>query len=645
LRTTLKRGLGRVDGNGNGRVVLPPGPVTPVTRYRQPPPPRRGVWATIRVLLGWGFAAILMVIGGLAGGYYLFLHREVAKLQAHTPGFKLAARKLDIVLPGQPTTALVIGYDHRLGADAGPGQTSRSDTVMLLRADPATDSLSLLSFPRDLVVNRICPGHVTVQDRINAAFAVCGPRGTLETVKQLTGLPINYLITVNFHGFKDIVSRVGGVWLDIDRRYYNKNVGTAETDYAGIDLHPGYQELNGAQALDYVRYRHTDSDIYRTARQQLFLTALKQQVRRTFSAFNIPGLIDAIVSNVEVAEGGSKSISLNTIKSYALFAYGLPSGHIFRTQIQGLQPYGPSGAELITDPSNIQKAVEDFVTPDVQAPTQATAAALGVKPKPTTAPPASDTTVLVLNGNGVGGSASRLGGLLHDRQYSVVVPPNGLPANAPTFDYFHSKVYYPAGHPRYKAAARSIANLIGEADVVRLPRSISNYGAMVTVIVGSTFHGSVAPAPVDQTPQHVPPAVAPASSQVFELAKEAQRHLSFRVEVPHLIESTSQPDYEEPARVYSIGNSRALRLVFRTGQSEYWGVQETNWNNPPILTGPNLARRLGGRWFKLYYSGSHLHMVALQQNGATYWVENTLLDSLSNETMLAIAKSLRTYGH
>ena len=102
----------------------------------------------------------------------------------------------------------------------------------------------------------------------------------------------------------------------------------------------------------------------------------------------------------------------------------------------------------------------------------------------------------------------------------------------------------------------------------------------------------------------------------------------------------------EPNRVYWIGGKyRAVRFVFRTGQSEYWGIQETNWDNAPALEGANLTRRLGGRTFRLYYSGSHLHMVALTQNGATYWVVNTLLDALTNETMLAVAKGLRTFGH
>jgi LCP family protein required for cell wall assembly len=643
LRTTLKRGLGQTgaNGNGNGRAIFPPGTITPMSRYRQPPPERR---SRVRQILGWGFVSILMLIGGIAGGSYLFFHHEVSNVQAHTAAVKIAAKKLDVPLPGQPTVALVIGYDHRLGKDAVAGQESRSDTVMLIRADPETKSLSLLSFPRDLVVDRVCPGHVTVQDRINSAYALCGPKGTLETVKKLTGLPINYLISVDFHGFKDIVNRVGGVWMDIDRRYYNKNVGTAGTNYADIDLHPGYQRLNGEQALAYVRYRHVDSDVYRTARQQLFLAALKQQVRKTFSPFGLPGLIDTVTKNVEVGAGGG-TIQGRTILSYALFAYGLPSGHIFRTSLTGLQPYGFENAELITAPENIQKAVQDFTNPDVHASSKATASALGVKPKKAEAPPPAKTTLLVLNGNGVTGSASSLGYRLGQRGYDVVVPPNGLPANAPTFDYFHSKVYYAPKDLRAKAAARVLANLIGEADVQKLPRTLKGYGAMLTVVVGSTFHGAIAPSPVDATPRHVAAAVAPASETVLALAKDAQRRLPFKVEVPRVLERTSVADYQEPNRVYWIGpKHRAVRFVFRTGQNEYWGIEETDWDGANALSGPNLERTIGGRRYELHYSGSHLHMVVLRQNGATYWVVNTLLDSLSNETMLAIAKGLRTYG-
>src|SRR5207248_9892794 len=125
--------------------------------------------------------------------------------------------------PGHAAIALILGYDHRAGE--AKGTPSRSDTVMLLRADPQTKSISMLSFPRDLVVDVYCPPGKTpvVRDRINSAYARCGAKGTLETVKKLTGLPVNYLITVNFRGFKQVVNTLGGVYVYVDRRYFNNN--------------------------------------------------------------------------------------------------------------------------------------------------------------------------------------------------------------------------------------------------------------------------------------------------------------------------------------------------------------------------------------------------------------------------------------
>jgi polyisoprenyl-teichoic acid--peptidoglycan teichoic acid transferase len=112
-----------------------------------------------------------------------------------------------------------------------------------------------------------------------------------------------------------------------------------------------------------------------------------------------------------------------------------------------------------------------------------------------------------------------------------------------------------------------------------------------------------------------------------------------------VLERSSYPDSccgDVPARLYWIvKGKKAIRLVFRTGANEYWGIEETNWTDAPILGDRSFRHDIGGREWDLYYSGSHLHMAVLRGNGATYWVVNTLLDSLSNETMLAIAKGLK----
>ena len=92
--------------------------------------------------------------------------------------------------------------------------------------------------------------------------------------------------------------------MDIDRRYYNVNTGTAATNYANINLQPGYQRLTGEQALDFVRFRHTDYDYHRLARQQEFVRALKQQFAQNFNPLNLPSIVKTITTNVEVGRQG-----------------------------------------------------------------------------------------------------------------------------------------------------------------------------------------------------------------------------------------------------------------------------------------------------------------------------------------------------
>src|SRR5437764_8221170 len=192
MRTTLKRGIGRGAGvDGNGRAVLPPATTTPMTLYQQPERRRRTGLQLVGPILLWLLIAVLVVAAGLLGGAYLYFHEQVKAVQAHTPDVIRAEKGLDIPQAGKPATALIVGYDHRAGPESG--LPSRSDTIMLVRADPVDKTVSLMSLPRDLLVPIHCPGQLATTDRINSAYQPCGTRGTLETVKALIGLPVNHL--------------------------------------------------------------------------------------------------------------------------------------------------------------------------------------------------------------------------------------------------------------------------------------------------------------------------------------------------------------------------------------------------------------------------------------------------------------------
>ena len=181
---------------------------------------------------------------------------------------------LDDVAGGDPQTILILGSDRRW-VDRHVKEAARSDTILLIRLDPSKSATALLSIPRDLVVD--IPGHG--RDKINAAYSLGGPKLTVETIRSLFHFPINHVVNVNFGGFRDAVDKLGCVYVDIDRRYFNDNNPPAGGggNYATIDIQPGYQKLCGSDALDYVRFRHLDTDFVRAARQQDFLRQAKDQ--------------------------------------------------------------------------------------------------------------------------------------------------------------------------------------------------------------------------------------------------------------------------------------------------------------------------------------------------------------------------------
>ncbi len=179
---------------------------------------------------------------------------------------------LEDVLSGGPQTILLLGSDKRFAdtVDMPP----RSDTIIVAHLDPDRGATAIMSLPRDLQVQ--IPGYRGMR-KINEAFELGGAALSVETVTLLLGIPINHVINVNFGGFRRAVNRLGCVYAEVDRRYFNDNTRPGPR-YATIDLRPGYQRLCGSDALDFVRFRHEDSDFVRAARQQEFLRQAKGQI-------------------------------------------------------------------------------------------------------------------------------------------------------------------------------------------------------------------------------------------------------------------------------------------------------------------------------------------------------------------------------
>jgi polyisoprenyl-teichoic acid--peptidoglycan teichoic acid transferase len=180
---------------------------------------------------------------------------------------------------GGPQTLLLIGSDKRAKGAIDASSPPRSDTMLLVRLDPNQPDTTMLSVPRDLKVMLHPDNAPPSIQKINASYSIGGAKLVVKTVKQVLGVSINHVVDINFAGFKALVNYLGCVYTQVDRRYFHSNVGLPAADtYDEINIQPGYQKLCGDDALHYVRYRHGDTDLVRSSRQQDFLRSIKNQI-------------------------------------------------------------------------------------------------------------------------------------------------------------------------------------------------------------------------------------------------------------------------------------------------------------------------------------------------------------------------------
>ncbi len=324
-----------------------------VRSAREPLVPRIAKWTILVLVVAVAFAA---------GATVVWLQRITAQVARNNPQEVQAVRpQLTRAPPGRPVNVLILGSDRRAG---DPGIGARSDTLLLVRLDPRTGSISMLSVPRDLRVT--IPGRGI--NKINAAYAFGGAKLSLQVVRRLLGIPINDFIDINFDGFEQVVNRLGGAYVMIDHGYHNN---TAVTDYASINLQPGYQLLRGSQALSWVRYRHDRSgDFTRIVRQQIFLREMKRELTGSAKLSSLPRFLkvmDAISHNVT-----SDISSLGKLYRMFRLALQLKTSRFYQTHIEGSTPTIGGISYVVANRREVQAAVHQFLHP-VAAPRQAAA--------------------------------------------------------------------------------------------------------------------------------------------------------------------------------------------------------------------------------------------------------------------------------
>lgn len=264
---------------------------------------------------------------------------------------------------GDPQTILLIGSDHRFGDDR---RNARSDTMILVRMDPDANATTVLSIPRDLKVDYTLRGVLQTGRKINETYTYGGEALTAKVIKRLLGIPINHIVNVNFRGFRAAVDAIDCVYADVDKRYYHSNLGLpASQHYAEIDVSAGYQRLCGQKALDYVRFRHADSDFVRAARQQDFLRQVKSQYGID-EFIGDPHKVTSEVGKYMRTDAALQSKEeLLRLVNLAAYSAGNP---IREVHFPAVYDNSAAGSYVVADEATLRQVRRDFLAPGAREP-------------------------------------------------------------------------------------------------------------------------------------------------------------------------------------------------------------------------------------------------------------------------------------
>jgi LCP family protein required for cell wall assembly len=457
-------------------------------------------------------------------------------------GIALPHANVTLPNPGDPQTILIIGSDHRIGE---PFNAANTDTMMLVRLNPNSSTINVLSIPRDLEVQ--IPGFGTA--KINSAYSDGGPNLMIKTIRQnvFPDLRVNHIIDINFGGFEALVNAIGCVYTDVDHRYYNN---TAVTGYSSINIQPGYQKLCGPDALAFVRFRHTDSDLVRSARQQDFIRWAKDQYGAGALIANRDKLLKIFGAHTETDHNLHTVDGLINLFNLVAFSAGHTIKQIKFPAYE--QPCGGTGAGGAVTPCYLTS------TPSAEA------AVFQTLMRATTAAAAAKTATKRSHLGPVKATTSGLTADVSDgKAQASAVRRSGMP------------VYY----PRLIAANSSYCSAVTGNCPVEVPSTGSYPRAY-------TMH--------DQ---------------------QRGRHPAYR-----------------------------MTLVLNPALGQYYGVQGTTWQNPPMLNTPTQTRMVGGKKLLLFANGGKLTNVAWRTPQGVYWISNTLTSDIPNSQMVAMAASLSRAG-
>ncbi|MDP4085848.1 MAG: LCP family protein [Bacillota bacterium] len=263
---------------------------------------------------------------GYAGyvGYHAYQAVNKSYQQIKGRGDKSALRKSPVYVSSDPFSVLILGIENY--ASGKKGDPGRTDTMMVATFNPKEQTMKLVSIPRDSRVR--IPGWR--KDKINAAYGHGGKELSIKTVENLLDIPIDYYVTVNFDGFKNIVNILGGV--DVNVPF---NFNDIDPQWHRYYFYKGPQHLSGNAALVYARMRYKDprGDFGRNTRQREIVSAVIGKLSSPSAILKIGDIADQLGNNIETNMKISDAIAFR--QKYTDFN----SSKIQQLQIKGSDLY------------------------------------------------------------------------------------------------------------------------------------------------------------------------------------------------------------------------------------------------------------------------------------------------------------------
>jgi len=373
----------------------------------------------------------------------------------------------------QPLNIALIGSDTRSGdgnsgahlGNANQFGGGRSDTVILLHISGDRKSAIGVSIPRDTMITlpqcknkgKSVGGY---EARFNVAYEIGGPGCTIKALEQISGLPINNFLEVDFGGFKNIVDAVGGVDVCLATDVNDKK--------SGLKLTAGNHTIKGDEALAFVRVRHgisDGSDTSRIRRQQAFISSLMRKVLSSGTLLNPAELLSVLTAATQSLTADPQLADVTNLKDLAISLKDLKPNNVTFTTVPWL-----SNADRATLRVNTKRAqpIWDAMKNDTAFPTKGDSeTVLTVDP--------SKIRVNVLNGTATKGLAKQVAKALKAEGFRIQDS-----STADSTTYTETTVQY---DPAYDKSAATLAAATNAAKLEAVP----DQGAALTLILGSDW--------------------------------------------------------------------------------------------------------------------------------------------------------------